>query len=163
ASRAAPPGLTGPPPGEAQPSSRAAASPINGDPTGRRRPIACGGDGRALQDAGDIDASTPGTSTPGRRRPIASRARPTRCSSSPKSAWRAEGAGRPEPSFVQISALDALAKSVGSNRIVRGKAITSIVGDPDLSPAEERRFRKRLVMKALEALQTTVEEPTVFA
>jgi len=35
-----PPGLTGPPPGEAQPSSRAAASPINGDPTGRRRPIA---------------------------------------------------------------------------------------------------------------------------
>src|SRR5436309_4206640 len=51
-----------------------------------------------VQDAGDIDASTPGTSTPGRRRPIASRARPTRCSSSPKSAWRAEGAGRPEPS-----------------------------------------------------------------
>jgi hypothetical protein len=45
---------------------------------------------------------------------------------------------------------------------VRGKAITSIVGDPDLSPAEERRFRKRLVMKALEALQTQVEEPTVF-
>ncbi len=45
---------------------------------------------------------------------------------------------------------------------MRGKAITSIVGDPDLSPAEERRFRKRLVMKALEALQTQVEEPTVF-
>jgi glycine reductase len=62
-----------------------------------------------------------------------------------------------------VSALDALAKSIGSNRIVRGKAITSVVGDPALSRDDERRFRKRLVLKALEALQTPVEEPTVFA
>jgi betaine reductase len=62
-----------------------------------------------------------------------------------------------------VSALDALAKSIGSNRIIRGKAITSVVGDPALSRDDERRFRKRLVMKALEALQTPVEEPTVFA
>jgi glycine reductase len=61
-----------------------------------------------------------------------------------------------------VSALDALAKSIGSNRIVRGKAITSVVGDPTLSREDERRFRKRLVRKALEALQTPVEEPTVF-
>jgi glycine reductase complex component B subunit gamma len=64
---------------------------------------------------------------------------------------------------VQISALDALAKSIGSNRIVRGKAITSVVGDPALNPEDERRFRKRLVEKALEALRTAVEEPTVLA
>jgi glycine reductase complex component B subunit gamma len=63
---------------------------------------------------------------------------------------------------VQISALDALAKSIGSNRIVRGKAITSVVGDPTLNPEDERRFRKRLVQKALEALRTPVEEPTVL-
>ena len=62
-----------------------------------------------------------------------------------------------------MSALDALAKSVGSNRIVRGKAITSVVGDPALSRDDERRFRRRLLMKALQALQTPVEEPTVFA
>jgi len=62
-----------------------------------------------------------------------------------------------------VSALDGLAKSIGSNRIVRGKAITSVVGDPTLSRDDERRFRKRLVTKALEALQTPVEEPTVFA
>ncbi len=65
--------------------------------------------------------------------------------------------------MVQISALDALAKSIGSNRIVRGKAITSVVGDPALNPEDERRFRKRLVQKALEALRTPVEEPTVLA
>jgi glycine reductase len=64
---------------------------------------------------------------------------------------------------VQISALDALAKSIGSNRIVRGKAITSVVGDPTLNPEDERRFRKSLVQKALEALRTPVEEPTVLA
>jgi len=55
---------------------------------------------------------------------------------------------------VQISALDAVARSVGSNRIVRAKAITSVVGDPALSQDEERRFRKRLVQTALEALRT---------
>jgi hypothetical protein len=38
-----------------------------------------------------------------------------------------------------------------------------VVGDPDLSPGEERRFRKRLVQKALEALRTPVEEPSVLA
>ncbi len=65
--------------------------------------------------------------------------------------------------MVQISALDALAKSIGSNRIVRGKAITSVVGDPTLNPEDERRFRKRLVQKAIEALRTPVEEPTVLA
>jgi betaine reductase len=52
---------------------------------------------------------------------------------------------------------------VGANRIVRGKAITSVVGDPDLSPDEERRFRKHLVQRALAALGTAVEEPTVLA
>ncbi len=62
----------------------------------------------------------------------------------------------------QISALDALAHSDGSNRIVRGKAITSVVGDPELSPAEEKRLRKQLVQKALEALRIPVEEPLIL-
>jgi betaine reductase len=60
---------------------------------------------------------------------------------------------------VQISALDALARSVGSNRLVRGKAITSVVGDPSLSRDEERRLRKHIVQTALEALRTPVEDP----
>jgi betaine reductase len=64
---------------------------------------------------------------------------------------------------VQISALDALARSVGSNRIVRGRAITHVVGDPTLSPEDERRFRKRLVLEALQALGTSAEDPLVHA
>ena len=65
--------------------------------------------------------------------------------------------------MVQISALDALARSVGSNRIVRGRAITSVVGDPGLAPTEEKRFRKQLVLKALGILGTHVEEPLIIA
>jgi hypothetical protein len=38
-----------------------------------------------------------------------------------------------------------------------------VVGDPSLSPEDERRFRKRLLLTALEALQTPVDEPTVLA
>ena len=64
--------------------------------------------------------------------------------------------------MAQISALDALARSVGSNRIVRGRAITSVVGDPELGPSEEKRFRKHLVQKALQALRTPVEEPLLL-
>jgi hypothetical protein len=37
-----------------------------------------------------------------------------------------------------------------------------VVGDPSLSREDERRFRKRLVLTALEALQTSVDEPTVL-
>jgi len=36
------------------------------------------------------------------------------------------------------------------------------VGDPDLSPEEERRFRKRLLRTALEALQTPVEDTLIL-
>ncbi len=59
---------------------------------------------------------------------------------------------------VQVSALDALARSVGSNRIVRGRAITNVVGDPTLSREDERRFRKTLVLEALDALAAPAED-----
>lgn len=64
---------------------------------------------------------------------------------------------------MQISALDALAQSVGANRIVRGRAIVSVVGDPARSPAEERELREGLVTRALGALTRPVLEPTVIA
>jgi hypothetical protein len=35
-------------------------------------------------------------------------------------------------------------------------------GDPELAPEEERRLRRRLLDRALEALQTPVDGPTVF-
>lgn len=61
-----------------------------------------------------------------------------------------------------ITTLDALSRSVGANRIIRGKAIVNVVGDPELRPEDERRFRKQLVSRALQALTAPVDGPTIF-
>ena len=51
---------------------------------------------------------------------------------------------------------------VGSNRIIPGLGIIHPVGNADLDPKEEKRLRRAIVEKALEALQTEVKEPTLF-
>lgn len=61
-----------------------------------------------------------------------------------------------------ISTLVPLAERVGPNRIVGGKAIPHPVGNPTLPPEEERTFRRRLVQKALESLQTETEGQLVL-
>jgi hypothetical protein len=50
--------------------------------------------------------------------------------------------------------MTAVAKAVGSNRIVRGQGIVNLLGDSDLPPEEEREIRKQIVRQALEALAT---------
>jgi len=61
-----------------------------------------------------------------------------------------------------ITTLDALAQSVGANRIIRGKAIVNVVGDPTLRPEDERRYRTELIRQALQVLSTPVEGPTIL-
>ena len=61
-----------------------------------------------------------------------------------------------------ITALDSVALAVGANRIIRGKAIVNVTGDPSLRPADERKFRRELVAKAIHALATPVTGPTVL-
>jgi glycine reductase len=60
-----------------------------------------------------------------------------------------------------VSTLAPLAQSIGPNRIVAGKAVAHPLGDPALSMAEERAFRRNLVRVSLDLLQTDVNEPTV--
>lgn len=52
--------------------------------------------------------------------------------------------------------------SIGANRIVPTVSIPHPLGNPDLSPDEEKHLRRHLVEKALKALSTPVEEQTVF-
>jgi glycine reductase len=52
---------------------------------------------------------------------------------------------------------------VGSNRIIRATKIVNPVGNADLDPREERKLRKAIVEKALEALGTDVHEQTLFS
>lgn len=51
---------------------------------------------------------------------------------------------------------------VGVPRIVRGYGIPFPTGNPFLKPEEEKRIRRAIIDKALEALQTTPTKPTVF-
>lgn len=58
--------------------------------------------------------------------------------------------------------ITSIAMSVGANRIVPAKAIPHPLGDPELSPGQEKIFRRKLVDRALAALQTSIDEQTVF-
>ena len=61
-----------------------------------------------------------------------------------------------------ISTIVPLAESIGANRIIPGQAITHPLGDPMLSRDEEKSLRRRMVQRALEALQTDITGQTVF-
>jgi betaine reductase len=56
-----------------------------------------------------------------------------------------------------------VAVMVGANRIVPAAGIIHPLGNAELSPEEEKALRRRIVEKALQALQTEVARPTVFA
>jgi len=71
-----------------------------------------------------------------------------------------ERAGIP---VVHMCTIVPISLTVGANRIVPAVAIPHPLGNPSLSYEEEKKLRRRLVMKALEALQTEIHEQTVFA
>lgn len=70
-----------------------------------------------------------------------------------------ERAGLP---IVQMCTIVPISKTVGANRIVPTVAIPHPLGNPTLSPADEKALRRKLVEKALRALETPVKEQTVF-
>ncbi len=63
---------------------------------------------------------------------------------------------------VHICTVVPISLTVGANRIVPAIAIPYPLGNPALKEDEEKRLRRSIVEKALEALQTEVTEQTVF-
>jgi glycine reductase complex component B subunit gamma len=51
---------------------------------------------------------------------------------------------------------------VGSNRIVAGCKIVNPLGSAELGPQEEKELRRTIVEKALEALQSDVQDQTLY-
>ncbi len=51
---------------------------------------------------------------------------------------------------------------VGSNRIIAATKIVNPLGDADLDPDEEKRLRRGILEKALEALEAEVQEQKLF-
>ena len=70
-----------------------------------------------------------------------------------------ERAGIP---VVHVCTVTPISLTVGANRIVPAVAIPHPLGNPALDPADEKNLRERLVMKALKALTTEVEDQTIF-
>ncbi len=58
--------------------------------------------------------------------------------------------------------LVTIAEQVGAPRIVPGRGIPYPSGDPSLPAAAESAWRHQLVQRALTAVATLVEGPTVF-
>jgi glycine reductase len=63
---------------------------------------------------------------------------------------------------VHICTVVPISLTVGANRIVPAIAIPHPLGNPALDAAEEKKLRRGIVEKALCALETEVDEQTVF-
>jgi glycine reductase len=63
---------------------------------------------------------------------------------------------------VLITCLANVAAQVGIGRILGGNKFHYPVGQPDLPPEEELRWRASLLEKALKALETPIHEPKTF-
>ena len=70
-----------------------------------------------------------------------------------------ERAGIP---VVHLCTIVPISMTVGANRIVPTVAIPFPLGNPELTPEEEKALRRRLVERGLVALTTEVEGQTVF-
>ena len=54
---------------------------------------------------------------------------------------------------VHVTNLVSVSENTGAKRIMSGRAIPHVFGDPSLGADEERRLRRRLVEQALEMLK----------
>jgi len=63
---------------------------------------------------------------------------------------------------VLITCLSNVASQVGVGRILAGNKFHYPLGQPNLPPEEELRWRAGVLEKALQALETQLEEPKSF-
>ena len=63
---------------------------------------------------------------------------------------------------VHLCTVVPISLTVGANRIVPTVAIPYPLGDPKMAPEDEKELRRKLVRKALRALETPVDSQTVF-
>jgi len=63
---------------------------------------------------------------------------------------------------VHMATVVPISLTIGANRIVPAVGIPYPLGNPTLGAERDKKLRRTLVEKGLEALQTEVEEQTVF-
>lgn len=63
---------------------------------------------------------------------------------------------------VHVNAFTTISYNVGANRIVFGGDFTQPAGNASLPIDREKAYRRKIIDKCLEALQTEVTGPTIF-
>jgi glycine reductase len=63
---------------------------------------------------------------------------------------------------VHVCTVVPISLTVGANRIVPAVAIPHPLGNPALTADEEKKLRRKIVQQALDALQSDVDDQTVF-
>lgn len=63
---------------------------------------------------------------------------------------------------VQIATIVPIMLTVGANRIVPGVAIPHPVGAPQAGDEADHAKRRELLLRALDAMQTEIQEQTIF-
>lgn len=63
--------------------------------------------------------------------------------------------------IVHMATITTISQSVGANRIIPTIAIPYPVGNPELGVREDG-LREELVERAIKALETKVDKPTIF-
>ncbi|KUO70642.1 MAG: hypothetical protein APF77_03365 [Clostridia bacterium BRH_c25] len=61
-----------------------------------------------------------------------------------------------------ITAFTSIAYNVGAGRIVFGGNFTSPAGNPELPLEREKAYRRKMLLKALDAITQDVAVPTIF-
>ena len=61
-----------------------------------------------------------------------------------------------------VTAIYGLAMTTGALRVVKGKRIEHVLGDPNLGMEKDRAYSLRLVRTALKVLEEEVSGPTFF-
>ena len=64
--------------------------------------------------------------------------------------------------IVHMATVVPISLTIGANRIVPGIGIPYPLGDPTQNAEDSKKLRKRMVRRALKALQTPVDVQTVF-
>jgi glycine reductase complex component B subunit gamma len=63
---------------------------------------------------------------------------------------------------VFFSSIPAIPLAFGATRILPGRAIRHLLGDPALPPDRERKLRREMIETALQTLSVPCEKPTLF-
>lgn len=61
-----------------------------------------------------------------------------------------------------FSAIPAIPLNVGAYRIVSGRAVPYVLGDPHLTPDHELALRRRQVLLGLQSLCQSISAPTLL-